>query len=872
MMSDVRLMDDRELTKELNKFKNLCEQLEVEIERYQESNSQKEEQLERAERNLKELQKNIVKENEGVRKQLNELAQNEKMKEGLHMNELNRNFQERDKKLFEKLKELADNHEPLLPIKKKTIKDIKDDKDGLVVNSVRIFYHKNLKEGDDRRIDQLNPYIVAVRISHDTTFQQLKEFACEYWSIENSDMISIRAPNMALLELIDKKVEVVIREQKMRPEFWIYERNIKANRIFTEPETYFIEESYKSQFKKEAVKKKKKVLSDEGRQQNYTRFLMEYKGLQLYMPPKAEVNEQSEKNRLTSRDMSCPTLVMVLISFIMSIYIMVYSVDLTASYWLAQNISSRLLDDYYPGKNYDEISAVSEIPLFIQGPLISLWFNSTPENVPLTRFMEPVGPMRLRVLKTKEIECNPPEFEIENITCYEAKYKEDTRLEDTIGDGSEDWMKFSTSDENNVDSSLYGEFSKYDGSGFTLDVYYDEFNFESFNQKMNNISKEAWLDQYSRAIIFTFTFYSPSQDTWVLTNLLIEISVTGIVKPSYISPIVFHPNLKTIENGETLVNLIVMRFLFCIYYLYLYLRDIFTKNEHGKFNLSHIYSIGGIFDLASFSLSIVTLALATKISEDEEIINKKEFTDFLNTARTFHTFLVINSYLILLILMRLLLVFRINRRLHLLLLAIEYASKNIIFYVIFIMPLLIAFCFLSMSIWGPYEVHYRSIGWAMFNNVILTLGTGDLLDLYQYNAFWTIVYVILFVFFVWFFLMSTFTGIYMDTYRTVRGREGYRDDVTVWYLSDYIIWILGFLPRSKVKHYIDKYIETKKEKEIQSKLNKQKKLQEGEEPSKPKKKEEEAKKAKEEAKKAKEEKKKAKEEMIKFKEAKEKAE
>ena len=157
---DYSLLDLDYLTREIERFKKLGDQLQVEVDNYKESTALKEEQLERAERNLKELQKNIVKENEGVRKQLNEFAQNEKMKQGLQMNEINRNFQERDKKLFEKLKELADSHEPLLPVKKKTLKDLKDDKDGLVVNTVRIFYHKNLKEGDDRRID-VNEFVEA---------------------------------------------------------------------------------------------------------------------------------------------------------------------------------------------------------------------------------------------------------------------------------------------------------------------------------------------------------------------------------------------------------------------------------------------------------------------------------------------------------------------------------------------------------------------------------------------------------------------------------------------------------------------------------------------------------------------------------------
>lgn len=51
----------------------------------------------------------------------------------------------------------------------------------------------------------------------------------------------------------------------------------------------------------------------------------------------------------------------------------------------------------------------------------------------------------------------------------------------------------------------------------------------------------------------------------------------------------------------------------------------------------------------------------------------------------------------------------------------------------------------------------------------------------------------------------------MDAYRLVRLKVGYRDDISNWNTTDYIVWTLGFLPQSKVRAAIESWNQKRRE-------------------------------------------------------------
>ena len=57
----------------------------------------------------------------------------------------------------------------------------KDESTGLIIQSVMVRYAPDLSDGDIDQFNKLDPREACFRISDSTTFQQLKETACEFW-------------------------------------------------------------------------------------------------------------------------------------------------------------------------------------------------------------------------------------------------------------------------------------------------------------------------------------------------------------------------------------------------------------------------------------------------------------------------------------------------------------------------------------------------------------------------------------------------------------------------------------------------------------------------------------------------------------------
>jgi hypothetical protein len=89
----------------------------------------------------------------------------------------------------------------------------------------------------------------------------------------------------------------------------------------------------------------------------------------------------------------------------------------------------------------------------------------------------------------------------------------------------------------------------------------------------------------------------------------------------------------------------------------------------------------------------------------------------------------------------------INRRLFMLKLNIEIASKAIGFYLLMMLPLLIAFVFVSWTVWGPYDKYYRRFGLTMIHNILFTVGIGNSTLQMKINMYWTVIFYMLFMFF-----------------------------------------------------------------------------------------------------------------------------
>lgn len=194
------------------------------------------------------------------------------------------------------------------------------------------------------------------------------------------------------------------------------------------------------------------------------------------------------------------------------------------------------------------------------------------------------------------------------------------------------------------------------------------------------------------------------------------------------------------------------------------------------------------------------------VREDpEELYNDGVFFDYFALADITALSVTMNSIAIFFILIRVTWILRINKRANNLMLTIEMASKNVISYMILLIPIFIGFTLVSMNILGPYYMPYRNIFISLMSNLMFTVGSGDIVAMFRVNREWASTIFILFWFVIVFLVLSVFLGIIMDAYRMVRMKHGYTDELGQWDMQNYFDWALAWLPwnaRSKLKEFV----------------------------------------------------------------------
>lgn len=295
-----------------------------------------------------------------------------------------------------------------------------------------------------------------------------------------------------------------------------------------------------------------------------------------------------------------------------------------------------------------------------------------------------------------------------------------------------------------------------------------------------------------RLLAIEFSCYNPDVDLWVYTQITLEFSVSGHIEFDLPKLIPFRPNQVSYMSNILVADL--FRMLFAFYFIGLNVRKI-MKLKDGKRNYHQLYSLQFLVDVLLVALFIACFGMSLTFDKDQGgIFDDDVYYDFNALSNRFDNMIKLNSWVMLIVLIRFVAVFRINVRHHLLLRNIEIATTNILIYMTMIVPVLISFCVVAYTIWGPYLSTYHKFSWAFLTNIFFAIGVSDSIFLSDINVVWTILFYIVFLFFIVFFFTSAISGIYMDAYRMARFEQGYREDTDKWGYVQYIMWFAGFLP------------------------------------------------------------------------------
>lgn len=293
-------------------------------------------QLKNSDHLLTEIQGKILETNQEIKKL--QLSENEpENRETTDKFVENRDTQEIDKKLNEKLRELASRRLPLIMPSQAKI----EAKDPMLVNTVKVLYLKGLKDGDILKFDRGMALVMPVRILRNTKFKDIKELSCNFWELDPHSY-SLRAHNFALIEHIEDPIETFIKDQKMCPELWLIHDDKEALKSLTLPDDYFTEGSSKNHFIKNDARANREMDQD-GKEENYKKFLETFEGMKNFMPVKSLIIEKSEETRLESWELNVCTLIFGLLLFIFTIVINYSMGSYPVRFWMSHQLSGSIL-------------------------------------------------------------------------------------------------------------------------------------------------------------------------------------------------------------------------------------------------------------------------------------------------------------------------------------------------------------------------------------------------------------------------------------------------------------------------------------------------------------------------------------------------
>lgn len=346
--------------------------------------------------------------------------------------------------------------------------------------------------------------------------------------------------------------------------------------------------------------------------------------------------------------------------------------------------------------DYTEVKSLTDIKSFLLNPVWNIYFlqEGDAEN-PYNRIYVPVEPLRIRFLRTTQKDCGENVFQVSNPVCYNSEYNSDTA--NTFNTALQHYYTASENDISTtvISKQIHGEFSSYDGSGFTWDFL------STVSDTYQSIFTTSSL--YSddlRAVIINMNHYSPNYDYWLTTQIVIENSVYGSLYAHAIYPKVFRSNLAT-SDYQYIIAIAFLRIFFSLYFMFYYFYYAFKKTKYSTRNLMYLLSYRGLYDISMFILFIVVLALVFNIKcDDKKILKDQVYFDFNEIADIFENILIINAWSSIFIIIRFLNCLTINKYLNTMKLNIDKAGKNMAIYLFMVLPILFSFIFMAWTVWG----------------------------------------------------------------------------------------------------------------------------------------------------------------------------
>lgn len=101
---------------------------------------------------------------------------------------------------------------------------------------------------------------------------------------------------------------------------------------------------------------------------------------------------------------------------------------------------------------------------------------------------------------------------------------------------------------------------------FQVGGYVEEFNrditLETFKERLNYLKLQHFLDETTALVFIAFTMYSPSMNSWLSCNFLLERNSYNFISPFRAKLTAFQPNIYYGDEGIKRFQFDLVRLIF----------------------------------------------------------------------------------------------------------------------------------------------------------------------------------------------------------------------------------------------------------------------------------------------------------------------
>ena len=346
-----------------------------------------------------------------------------------------------------------------------------------------------------------------------------------------------------------------------------------------------------------------------------------------------------------------------------------------------------------------------------------------------------------------------------------------------------------------------GHLALYRGGGYKADL---GSTMNTAYSVLDDLKSNSWVDKYTRAIFIEFTVYNGYSNLYCVMNLLMEFTAAGGVVP-------FVQLLSTrIDRyvGNFLLFVLICEGSFVLFTL------VFTYREIKRLLKTDLKEYMTAFwtwiDIAMLALSWTSIVLyfirfgLDKLTKKAFQEHPKEFVDFHHLALVDQLFGYVYAFVVFIISVKFLRLFRFNRRMSLMGSTLRCAAKELLHFGIIFGLVFVGFAHLCYLVFSPELYKFHTFVTTVETLISVMLGKFSYVSLERTNR---VLGPVMFFFYsigVVFILVNMFLSIIIENFNRVKRNNDLQSNEyeIVDFMTEQFLGWLGMRSRSVFKNRV----------------------------------------------------------------------